>query len=103
MVMPILILGVPIYDTASVIIIRLKNGTPVFEGDMNHFSHRLVALGMTKRQAVLTIYLTTLAIGLAAILLPVLPLWGAVVVGLQAATIVGVIVLLETAARKKVA
>jgi UDP-GlcNAc:undecaprenyl-phosphate GlcNAc-1-phosphate transferase len=101
-VMPILILGVPIYDTASVIIIRLRNGTPVFEGDMNHFSHRLVALGMTKRQAVLTIYLTTLAVGLAAILLPVLPLWGAIVVGLQAAAIVAVIVLLEIAGRKKV-
>jgi len=102
-VMPLLILGVPIYDTASVIVIRLKNGTPLFEGDTNHFSHRLVALGMTRRQAVLTIYLTTLAIGLAAILLPVLPLWGAIAVGIQAATIVAVIVLLEIAGRKKVA
>ncbi len=102
-VMPVLILGVPIYDTASVMIIRLRNGTPLFQGDTNHFSHRLVALGMTRRQAVLTIYLTSLAIGLAAILLPALPLWGAVVVGIQAATIVAVIVLLEIAGRKKVA
>ncbi len=102
-VMPVLILAVPIYDTASVIIIRLREGRPVFEGDTNHFSHRLVALGMTKRQAVMTIYLATLAVGLAAILLPVLPLWGAVVVGLQALAIVAVIVLLEVAGRKKLA
>jgi len=102
-VMPVLILAVPIYDTVSVMIIRLREGRPVFEGDTNHFSHRLVALGMTKRQAVITIYLTTLAVGLAAILLPVLPLWGGMVVGLQALAIVAVIVLLEVAGRKKLA
>ena len=43
----------------SVIIIRLREGRSPFEGDKRHFSHRLVDLGMTKKQAVLTIYLAT--------------------------------------------
>ncbi|MBZ0257844.1 undecaprenyl/decaprenyl-phosphate alpha-N-acetylglucosaminyl 1-phosphate transferase, partial [bacterium] len=44
-VMPIVILAVPLFDTVSVILIRIRNGKPIFEGDKNHFSHRLVALG----------------------------------------------------------
>ena len=45
---PLCVLAVPIYDTASVVLIRLRQGRSPFVGDKSHFSHRLVALGMTR-------------------------------------------------------
>ena len=66
---PLCVLAVPLYDTLTVVLIRLRGGRSPFEGDKSHFSHRLVELGMTKTQAVLTIYLTTATCGLGALLL----------------------------------
>jgi len=66
---PLVILAVPLYDTISVVIIRLAAGKSIVSGDKNHFSHRLVTLGMTRRAAVMTIYLVTLCTGLLAPLL----------------------------------
>lgn len=64
---PLLVLAVPLFDTATVMWIRLRTGKRLMEGDKNHISHRLVALGFTQREAVLTIYGFTLAVGLAAV------------------------------------
>jgi UDP-GlcNAc:undecaprenyl-phosphate GlcNAc-1-phosphate transferase len=75
--MPAVVLGVPLFDTISVMLIRLKLGKPLMQGDTNHFSHRLLRLGMNVRQAVAFIYLTTLAMGLAAVPLQHLPPRGA--------------------------
>lgn len=58
-IMPLLLFALPIFDTATVVWIRLRAGRSPFQGDTNHFSHRLVALGMSRRQAVGTIYLVT--------------------------------------------
>ncbi|MGQ9574641.1 MAG: MraY family glycosyltransferase [Thermoguttaceae bacterium] len=66
---PLCVLAIPLYDTATVIAIRLRAGRSPFVGDKSHFSHRLVELGMTKTQAVLTIYLATATCGLGALLL----------------------------------
>lgn len=98
---PLCVLAVPLYDTISVICIRLATGKSVFEGDTNHFSHRLVALGLTKTQAVLTIYLTTAACGLGALVLPQVNLLGAIIVVLVIACLLSVIAILETTARRK--
>ena len=73
-VMPFIILAVPIFDTLSVIIIRIKNKKPIYVGDKNHFSHRLVALGMSHKQAVFFIHLVTFSVGSSALLLPIKPL-----------------------------
>jgi len=56
---PLVVLAVPLYDTASVVITRLRNRRPIFEGDRNHVAHRLLALGMAPRAAVLTVYAMT--------------------------------------------
>jgi UDP-GlcNAc:undecaprenyl-phosphate/decaprenyl-phosphate GlcNAc-1-phosphate transferase len=98
---PLCVLAVPLYDTVSVVCIRLRAGKSVFEGDTNHFSHRLVALGLTKGQAVLTIYLTTAACGLGALVLPQVNAAGAVIVVLMIACLLCVIAILETTARRK--
>jgi UDP-GlcNAc:undecaprenyl-phosphate GlcNAc-1-phosphate transferase len=97
---PLLILAVPIFDTLSVVIIRLERGRSPFQADTNHFSHRLVALGMSPRMAVLTIYLVTATVGLGATVVYHATTAAAVLVLLQAAAVFAVIVLLERAARK---
>lgn len=67
---PLVVLAVPIYDTASVILLRWRAGVPVWTGDRRHFSHRLVRRGMGVRQAVGLIWLATLLTALPALLLP---------------------------------
>jgi UDP-GlcNAc:undecaprenyl-phosphate/decaprenyl-phosphate GlcNAc-1-phosphate transferase len=65
---PLIVLALPIFDTLSVIVIRLKNGLSVFSADKNHFSHRLVNFGMSIRQAVGFNYLVCIIMGLMGIL-----------------------------------
>ena len=67
---PVIVLAVPLYDLIVVSIIRLLRGKSPFVGDTNHFSHRLVARGMSRRTAVLCLYLITASTSVAAILLP---------------------------------
>lgn len=74
---PLCAMAVPLYDMTTVLWIRVREGRSPFEGDKSHFSHRLVDLGMSKRRAVLTIYLVTLVCGLAALLLGRVDLWAA--------------------------
>lgn len=66
---PLIVLGVPLFDTCSVIWIRWREGRPITQGDRNHFSHRLVDLGLSQAGAVLFIYLTTLCVALGALAL----------------------------------
>jgi UDP-GlcNAc:undecaprenyl-phosphate GlcNAc-1-phosphate transferase len=68
--MPVLVLAIPLLDTATVIYIRVREGRPVYVGDKRHLSHRLVDLGFPTRKAVLSIYLATFGFGLGALLLP---------------------------------
>src|SRR4029453_580657 len=49
--MPVLVLAVPLLDTATVMVIRLREGRPIYVGDRRHLSHRLVALGVAPRTA----------------------------------------------------
>ncbi|WP_396623779.1 hypothetical protein [Luteitalea sp.] len=56
LVFPVLVVLVPIFDTTFVTIARILAGRPVSQGGRDHTSHRLVALGMSERQAVLTLY-----------------------------------------------
>src|SRR5690349_4114295 len=43
---PVLVLGVPLFDTTLVTISRIRRGIPISRGGKDHFSHRLVALGL---------------------------------------------------------
>lgn len=97
---PLCALAVPIYDTVTVVFIRLRQGRSPFEGDKSHFSHRLVDLGMSKPQAVGTIYLATATCGLGALLLHQVNAAGAVVILLLVACVLVLVGVLETAARR---
>jgi UDP-GlcNAc:undecaprenyl-phosphate GlcNAc-1-phosphate transferase len=95
---PLLVMAVPLYDTASVVLIRIKEGRSPFLGDRRHFSHRLVARGLTPKHAVWTIDLVTLACGLGALLLHRLDYWGGLVVLAQTVSLLGVVAILELSA-----
>jgi UDP-GlcNAc:undecaprenyl-phosphate GlcNAc-1-phosphate transferase len=97
---PVVVMAVPLYDMLSVIVIRLRAGRSPFTADKNHFSHRLVELGLTPGQAVLTVYLATAACGLGALLLHRVDTIGAVLIVLLVACLMGLIAILETTARR---
>jgi len=84
-----------------VIWIRLREGRSPFEGDKRHFSHRLVDLGMSKKRAVLTIYLATTTCGLGALLLPRIDLAGAIIVIISTLCVVTLVGVLESAGRDR--
>jgi UDP-GlcNAc:undecaprenyl-phosphate GlcNAc-1-phosphate transferase len=85
----------------TVIWIRYREGRSPFEADRSHFSHRLVELGLTRGQAVLTIYLTTATCGLGALLLHYVDSVGAAVILLMICCVLTLIAILETTARRK--
>jgi UDP-GlcNAc:undecaprenyl-phosphate GlcNAc-1-phosphate transferase len=53
---PVLILLIPIFDTCMVTVTRKLSGRPVSQGGRDHTSHRLVAMGMSERRAVIMLY-----------------------------------------------
>lgn len=96
---PLIVMAVPLYDTASVIFLRLRLGVPIWTGDRRHFSHRLVRRGMGIRKAVLVIWLATLVTAMPALLLPRASwLLAAGVVG-QTLLVVCLVALLESAGK----
>jgi len=92
--MPVLVLSLPIVDTATVTFIRLREGRPIYVGDSRHLSHRLVSLGMTPPLAVVTIYLMALAIGLGAVGLAHADFVHALLLLVQALAVVAVVLIL---------
>ncbi len=64
---PVLVLGVPIFDTTLVFFSRLRHGlNPLTTPGKDHTSHRLVSMGFTQREAVLILYLLGGALGVLA-------------------------------------
>jgi UDP-GlcNAc:undecaprenyl-phosphate GlcNAc-1-phosphate transferase len=100
MLAPLFILAIPLYDFTSVMLIRLRRGQSPFQPDKNHFSHRLVELGLSKPHAVLTIHLATLMTGLGGVLLYQVADWsGALLIIALIACVLALIAILETVAR----
>ncbi len=67
-IIPLLVLAYPIFDTSLVVILRLRRGQSPVVGGRDHSSHRLVNLGLGRVEAVLLIYLFSLSHSLTALL-----------------------------------
>lgn len=93
--MPLLVLAVPLYDFTSVCIIRLRAGRSPFVGDLNHLSHRLHRLGLSRRDAVLVIYGLTAITSIGGVALGSLEPWQAVMVGGQTLLVLLILALFE--------
>ena len=90
---PLLITAIPIFDTAVVIVKRLRRGNPIMQGDRNHISHRLRRLGLGPAATLVTVVALHTALAVGALHLreggwPVL---------LQCAAVLLAVILLETA------
>ncbi len=66
---PLLILGLPIFDTASAITRRVLEGRSPMSPDRGHVHHRLVDMGFNVKQAVAILYAISGTLGLAAVVL----------------------------------
>ena len=63
LVVPIVALGVPIADTLLAMVRRAVRGAPLFSADRGHIHHRLLALGLSQKQAVVVLYGACAALG----------------------------------------
>ncbi|MBU7008219.1 glycosyltransferase family 4 protein [Phosphitispora fastidiosa] len=66
---PVLIFGIPIFDTLFAILRRYINNQPIFSADKEHLHHRLLAIGLSHRQTVLAIYLVSCLLGGSAVMM----------------------------------
>ncbi|ABW20101.1 MraY family glycosyltransferase [Alkaliphilus oremlandii] len=66
---PVLALGVPIFDTTFAIIRRLLNNKPIMEADKGHLHHRLLEHGLSQKQTVVALYGISMALGGSAVIL----------------------------------
>ncbi|HPB30440.1 MAG TPA: MraY family glycosyltransferase [Candidatus Sumerlaeota bacterium] len=98
---PLIILGVPLFDTITVLYIRYREGRPLMKGDTNHFSHRLVQLGMSRGGAVIFIYFVTISVAMAALPLSSLTRGKAIIQTAHVILWFLLIFLLEDTAKKK--
>lgn len=84
---PIVILGIPIFDTFFAIIRRINNRTHIFGADKDHLHHRLMAMGMSHRRSVCAIYAMSGIFGIIAVIL-------SFVSGSKAILVLGIMLLL---------
>jgi UDP-GlcNAc:undecaprenyl-phosphate/decaprenyl-phosphate GlcNAc-1-phosphate transferase len=88
-VIPLIILGVPVFDTTFAIIRRLVNKKPISAPDKGHLHHRLLSLGLSHRMTVITIYLLSILFSVSAAVFSTSTLWGAILITF------GLLILLE--------
>ncbi len=78
---PIMILTIPIFDTVVVTLTRVFSGRRLFQGGVDHPSHRLVVLGLSERQAVLALWGFSALSAAAALVASQLGTWTGLVLG----------------------
>lgn len=69
MVVSLIALGLPIFDTLFAILRRVVNRKPIGEGDRGHIHHRLIDMGISPKFSVTILYVVSGALGLISILL----------------------------------
>lgn len=66
---PLLVLGLPLFDTLFAILRRILQGKSPMEPDRGHLHHRLIDMGLSQKQSVVVMYTVSTALGLCAIVL----------------------------------
>lgn len=72
---PVLALGLPILDTVLAILRRWHRRLPIGQADREHFHHRLLQLGLTQREVVLSMYLASGWLGISALAIVNVDAW----------------------------
>ncbi|MGC4377990.1 MraY family glycosyltransferase [Fictibacillus sp. Mic-4] len=79
-VVPIIILGVPVFDTLYAIVRRIANRKPIAAPDKGHLHHRLLKMGFSHQATVLMIYALSIIFSAAAVLFQATSLWGSITI-----------------------
>ena len=90
-VLPIIVLGLPIFDTLSAIVRRLIKGKSlkaVLQADKGHLHHKLIEKGLTQKEAVLLLYGISVACGMFAVILFESDIWKAISFALMVVAVV---------------
>lgn len=93
--LPVLVLAVPLYDLTTVVGLRLSQGKSPLVGDLQHVSHRIADRGLGRRGAVLVLWAFAMIAGASGLLLLTVNATGAIIVGVQAVVLMGVLGVLE--------
>ncbi len=67
-IIPLITLALPIFDTAFAIVRRAANHRPIMQADKGHLHHRIMAMGFGQRRTVLALYCISAIMGIAGIL-----------------------------------
>jgi UDP-GlcNAc:undecaprenyl-phosphate GlcNAc-1-phosphate transferase len=67
LLVPVGVMALPILDTTLVTVVRALHSRPISQGGRDHLSHRLVALGLNERSAVLVLYAVSGLFGMVAV------------------------------------
>ncbi|GGO07917.1 glycosyltransferase family 4 protein [Saccharibacillus kuerlensis] len=71
---PILALGVPIFDNIFVVLKRMKDGKKIYEADASQIHYRLLSSGLNPKQVLLVLCLISVCLSLSSIILLLLPI-----------------------------
>lgn len=93
---PFLITAIPLFDTAVVVVKRLRRHRPIMQGDRHHISHRLSRLGLTPRATLATVLALHTALAVGAMQLRTGDALAGGLVILQAIAVLAAVLLLET-------
>ncbi len=93
---PVIIVSIPLFDSAVVVLRRWSMGRPIMQGDRNHIGHRLGRLGLSPRTAVAVVACLQTALAAGALQLRHGEWTSGITVLAQCAAILGAVVLLET-------
>ena len=69
LLLPLLMLAVPIFDTLDAIVRRIRRRQPIYMADRDHIHHRLLRMGFNPKQVVLILYALTIVFGAIALTL----------------------------------
>ncbi len=88
-VVPIIVLGVPIFDTSFAIFRRLITRKPIMEADKGHLHHRLLTIGYDQKGAVIRLYLISVLFGVGAAFIDIGSVKAAVISLLMGVALIG--------------
>lgn len=81
LMVPVAVMALPILDTSMVTVMRAMHGRPISQGGRDHLSHRLVALGLSERNAVLVLYVVSAVAGALVLSASFIGAWPALAIG----------------------
>ena len=67
LVLPLLVLAVPVFDTSFVVVKRIRSGQPIYTADARHLHHRFLRIGFSERRAVAHLWAWCATLALAAL------------------------------------